>query len=133
MSSCKPLIISFPAVMNFDPTKPTSAADSSVIAADRRRAVKTEESGAPRIDDTIRKALDHYFHTLGDQPPHALYDMVISAAERPLLSYVMHRYHHNVTHAAKALGITRNTLRKKLDQYGLIATDQKPSQSRSSR
>lgn len=119
--------------MSFDPNKPNAAADSTAVTVERRRATRPEESAAPRIDDTIRKALDHYFHTLGDQTPHALYDMVISAAERPLLSYVMQRYQHNVTHAAKALGITRNTLRKKLDQYGLIAADQKPSQSRSSR
>ncbi len=119
--------------MSFDPNKAEITPDATGITIERRRVTKPEESAAPRIDDTIRKALDHYFHTLGDQTPHALYDMVVSAAERPLLSYVMQRYQHNVTHAAKALGITRNTLRKKLDQYGLIATEKKPSQSRSSR
>ena len=51
---------------------------------------------------------------------HALYDMVISAAERPLLTYVMARYQGNISHAAQALGITRFTLRTKLRAYGLI-------------
>lgn len=133
MSSFKPLTISSQAVMSFEPIKSDTVADTASPATERRRATRSEESSAPRIDDTIRKALDHYFHTLGDQTPHALYDMVVSAAERPLLAYVMQRYHHNVTHAAKALGITRNTLRKKLEQYGLIAIEKKPSQSRSSR
>lgn len=119
--------------MSFDPNKANVTPDSTGVTVERRRATKPEESAAPRIDDTVRRALDHYFHTLGDQTPHALYDMVVSAAERPLLSYVMQRYQHNVTHAAKALGITRNTLRKKLSQYGLITDPQKPSQSRSSR
>ena len=72
-----------------------------------------------RIDDTIRQSLDHYFKTLGDQPPHALYDMVIGAVEAPLLAYVMQRYDGNVSHAAKALGITRNTLRKKLGIHNI--------------
>ncbi len=71
-------------------------------------------SSPPRIDDTIRQSLDDYFKTLGDQAPHALYDMVIGAVEAPLLAYVMQHYQGNVSHAAKALGITRNTLRKKL-------------------
>jgi Fis family transcriptional regulator, factor for inversion stimulation protein len=73
----------------------------------------------PRIDDTIRQSLDHYFKTLGDQAPHALYDMVIGAVEAPLLTYVMQRYGGNVSHAAKALGMTRNTLRKKLSIHGI--------------
>lgn len=76
-------------------------------------------SSSPSIHDTVRRALDQYFTALGDQAPHALYDMVIHAAERPLLEYVMQRYQGNVSHAAKALGITRNTLRKKLTQHRL--------------
>lgn len=76
--------------------------------------MSSSPSKPPRIDDTIRQSLDLYFQTLGDQPPHALYDMVIGAVEAPLLAYVMQRYEGNVSHAAKALGVTRNTLRKKL-------------------
>lgn len=76
-------------------------------------------TAAPNVGDTVHKALEHYFNTLGDQAPHALYDMVIQAAERPLLEVVMARYHGNISHAAKALGLTRNTLRKKLQLHGL--------------
>lgn len=81
--------------------------------------MSSNSNSPPRIDDTIRQSLDHYFKTLGDQPPHALYDMVIGAVEAPLLAYVMHRYGGNVSHAAKALGITRNTLRKKLGLHNI--------------
>ncbi|MBU3724114.1 MAG: Fis family transcriptional regulator [Burkholderiaceae bacterium] len=78
------------------------------------------------IDATIRRALDQYFKTLDGQSPHALYDMVIQAAERPLLDVVMVRCRGNISHAAAALGITRNTLRKKLalHQLGPYASDQ---------
>ncbi len=69
------------------------------------------------IKETIRRALDQYFKALDGQSPHALYDMVIQAAERPLLDYVMTQYRGNISHAAAALGITRNTLRKKLALY----------------
>ena len=81
------------------------------------------EQGSRRqsIDATIRQALDLYFETLGDQRPHALHEMVMTAAERPLLDHVMARYRGNVSHAAAALGMTRNTLRKKLALHGLEA------------
>jgi Fis family transcriptional regulator len=111
---------------------PKSSPSGAHTLTEPQRSSQTE-SAAPRIDDTIRRALDHYFKTLGDQAPHALYDMVVSATERPLLSYVMGRYDNNVTHAAKALGITRNTLRKKLEFHGLSLETKNPSQSRTSR
>ncbi len=84
------------------------------------------EPNGSGIDTTIRRALDQYFKTLDGQSPHALYDMVIQAAERPLLDVVMTRCRGNVSHAAAALGITRNTLRKKLalHQLGPYASDQ---------
>jgi Fis family transcriptional regulator, factor for inversion stimulation protein len=80
----------------------------------------------PNLEDTIRQALDHYFALLGDERPHALHDMVISAIERPLLAYVMNRYAGNVSHASAALGITRNTLRSKLKLHGLADTAPRP-------
>ncbi len=92
-----------------------------------RETMSSNSNKPPRIDDTIRQSLDHYFQTLGDQSPHALYDMVIGAVEAPLLAYVMQRYHGNVSHAAKALGITRNTLRKKLAAHN-IQLDPSPSE-----
>ena len=76
---------------------------------------------APKLDETIVAALDHYFLLLGDQKPHALHEMVIGAVEKPLLRYVMRRYNGNVSHASLALGITRTTLRTKLKQHGITA------------
>lgn len=77
---------------------------------------------APRtsgLDDAVRKSLDQYFSLLGDQKPHALHDMVTQATEKPLLDYVMRRYRGNISHASEALGLTRNTLRKKLKVHEL--------------
>jgi len=80
----------------------------------------------PNLDDTIRQALDHYFALLGDERPHALHEMVISAIEKPLLAYVMERYAGNMSHASAALGITRNTLRSKLKLHGLAVSAPRP-------
>lgn len=49
------------------------------------------------------------------------YDFVIGAAEKPLLQSVMHQAGWNQAHAAKVLGINRNTLRTKLRAHGLEA------------
>jgi Fis family transcriptional regulator len=46
--------------------------------------------------------------------------MVLQAVERPLLEAVMEWASNNQSQAADYLGINRNTLRKKLQQHGLI-------------
>lgn len=72
------------------------------------------------IHEVIFKNLEKYFRDLGEQPASDVYDMVLSAVEKPMLEVVMHRAESNQSHAAAILGINRNTLRKKLQQHGLI-------------
>ena len=46
-----------------------------------------------------------------------LYDMILSAVEPPLLQAVMEKKRGNQLQAAKMLGISRGTIRKKLLRY----------------
>ena len=73
-----------------------------------------------QIQDVVRKSLEKYFRDLGEQEPHNVYDMVVLTVERPMLEVVMARAEGNQSHAADMLGINRNTLRKKLQQHGLL-------------
>lgn len=82
-----------------------------------------------RLDTTLVACLDKYFEQLGDQPPHSVHAMVIEAIERPLLSYMLARSQNNLTHAADALGLSRNTLRKKLKTYDLTLENPCPQPS----
>ena len=52
--------------------------------------------------------------------PHKVYEMVVFTVEKPMLEAVMARANGNQSHAAEMLGINRNTLRKKLQQHGLL-------------
>ena len=54
-----------------------------------------------------------------DGRPVPLYDLVIGAAEKPLLEAVLARHDGNLSHAALTLGINRNTLRTKIREHGL--------------
>ncbi len=68
----------------------------------------------------IKGALAQYFADLDGEAPCALYDMVLSRVEKPLLEVVLERVEGNQTRAADMLGINRNTLRKKLQTYGML-------------
>jgi Fis family transcriptional regulator len=67
----------------------------------------------------VRRSLNRYFKDLDGEAPSEIYDMVVSAVERPLLAYFLDRAEGNQTRAAEMLGINRNTLRKKLREHGL--------------
>ena len=72
------------------------------------------------IQDVLKKSLEKYFRDLGEQQPSNVYEMVIFTVEKPLLEAVMARADDNQSLAAEMLGINRNTLRKKLQQHGLL-------------
>ena len=48
-----------------------------------------------------------------------LYDRIIAEVERPLIEALLARHGQNQLRAARALGINRNTLRKRLDNLGI--------------
>ena len=72
------------------------------------------------LSQALREMLDQYFNNLeGTQPQH-IHQMVISSVEKPLFEYILQRCKGNQSAAADLLGINRNTLRKRLQLYGLL-------------
>jgi Fis family transcriptional regulator len=67
----------------------------------------------------VRRAMDGYFRDLDGEKPCAIYDMVISSVEKPLIEVVLTRVAGNQTLAAQLLGMNRNTLRKKIKVLGI--------------
>jgi Fis family transcriptional regulator len=67
----------------------------------------------------VRQALEEYFHHLDGEAAHEVHRMVLDAVEKPMLEVVMRHARGNQTVAAQVLGISRNTLHKKLVQFGL--------------
>lgn len=76
-------------------------------------------SPAARLDEALTAALDSYFEQLGNQKPHAVYEMVTLAMERTLIPYALNRCQGNLSQTAELLGITRNTLRKKIQAHNI--------------
>jgi Fis family transcriptional regulator len=72
------------------------------------------------IQEVISKNLEKYFRDLGEEEASDIYNMIIFTVEKPMLEIVMARAENNQSHAASMLGINRNTLRKKLQQHGLL-------------
>jgi Fis family transcriptional regulator, factor for inversion stimulation protein len=67
----------------------------------------------------VKQALALYFAQLKGHDTTDLYDLVMREVEKPLLETVLVECGYNQTKAAKMLGLSRSTLRKKLELYGL--------------
>ncbi len=73
------------------------------------------------LEECVRRTLDRYFKDLDGETTSGIWDMVLTAVERPMLEVVLDRAQGNQSRAADMLGINRNTLRKKLDFYQIKA------------
>lgn len=71
------------------------------------------------LPESVRKSLRTYFAKLEGQTPAELYEMVISEVEKPLIEMVLQLANGNQSKAAKWLGLSRGTLRKKMAIYKL--------------
>jgi Fis family transcriptional regulator, factor for inversion stimulation protein len=67
----------------------------------------------------VKQTVSHYLEHLNGHDIVDLHAMVMAEVEKPLLQAALEHSGHNQTKAAKALGLSRSTLRKKMDFYGL--------------
>ena len=78
--------------------------------------------------DTLRDAIEahiatHYADIIANEDRHGtLYRELVMMIEAPLLSIVLRETRGNQVQAAKALGLSRGTLRKKLKDHRLVPT-----------
>lgn len=72
------------------------------------------------LRNSVRESLRQYFIRLEGQTPANLYEMVLAEVELPMLEMVLQYTGQNQSKAAKILGLSRGTLRKKMAQYDLF-------------
>jgi two-component system nitrogen regulation response regulator GlnG len=83
----------------------------------------TAEAGEPAddrpLDESVGIKVRQYIRSLGETLPRDLHTRVIALVERPLIEAVLERTGGNQLRAAEALGINRNTLRKRITDLGI--------------
>lgn len=94
-------------------------APSSTISIATPSPSATDVLGGYPLDTLIEIKIARFLDQLGDYPPRNLHAVMMEKFEKPLLTQVMRRSGGNQVHAARTLGINRNTLRKKLKAYGI--------------
>ncbi|MFW6341058.1 MAG: helix-turn-helix domain-containing protein, partial [Wenzhouxiangella sp.] len=71
----------------------------------------------PCLHEFVRATVNQYLNDMGATPPDNLYEVLISEVERPLIEEVLRRTGGNQSRSAEILGITRATLRNRIQRY----------------
>ena len=92
--------------------------NAPTIEKERRQKDRRKKVSVP-LAIYIKQKVEQYFTQLNGHDPVGLHGMVISEVERPLLEAALEYSGYNQTKAAKALGLSRSTLRKKMEEYNI--------------
>lgn len=82
-------------------------------------AVMTEQLDAQSFECVVELKISRFLDQLGSYFPENLHALFMNKTEKPLIHQVLRRTGGNQVHAARILGINRNTLRKKMKIYSL--------------
>jgi len=83
---------------------------------------KVEEESVPNsLEEAVTTHIRRYFRAHGeDAPPAGLYMRILPLLERPLIVEALIATRGNQLKAACLLGLNRNTLRKKMQELGIV-------------
>lgn len=92
--------------------------DAAAIAAAVADRAAPPVEDAPDLAAAVRALIDR-IDRAGGLDDGTLHARVVAEVERPLIEAILARHGGNQLRAARALGINRNTLRKRLDDLGI--------------
>ncbi len=92
------------------------ASDVDAVLPTLARRVPLEDVS---FEDLVRLKLSELLRLVNGYPVHALHEEVMGLVERPLLRLVLEHTGSNQVKAAEILGLSRNTLRRRLQDFGL--------------
>ena len=69
------------------------------------------------LRENVKSAIRRYLEDMGNSQPESLYRTLLAEVEPPLIEEVLRYTQGNQSRTAQILGMTRNTLRTKLNRY----------------
>lgn len=97
---------------------PNPILSSKDLSIPKKRGAQKEP-----LEEIIYNRLEDIVNKLEGKGSHELYDMIVPFMERPLIKLVLKKTKGNQIKAAEALGINRNTLRKKIKELKIVLKD----------
>jgi Fis family transcriptional regulator len=96
----------------------TAIKDDDLVPASLQLRVHQADRADP-LGKCVQEAMETYLQNMDGHTVTDLYRLVIDEVERPLFETVVRHAEGNLTQAARMLGLTRSTLRKRLADHGI--------------
>ncbi len=94
---------------------PTTQEEKSISASSDEALADKLDSYS--LESIVELKISRFLDQVGKYYPQNLYALIMKKTEKPLLNQILRRTGGNQVHAARILGINRNTLRKKMKLY----------------
>jgi Fis family transcriptional regulator len=88
-------------------------------------SMATRSDHTTALRQEVQEAIRQYLKDMGHCQTESLYQTLLAEVEPPLIQEVLRFTHGNQSQTARILGITRNTLRTKLNRYDIPVTNGK--------
>ena len=95
----------------------------TALQRDQPQGDQPKEDQRQPLHECVRSAMRYYLQDMDGHDVEGLYRMVLDEVERALIETVLENANNNQSVAARMLGMSRGTLRKKLQSF-------KPTQSK---
>ena len=80
---------------------------------------KVQRTTKTFLENWLQKTVKQYVEAMNGDDNGQLHDLIVRGVEKPLIEMVLKKTGGNQTQASNILGINRNTLRKKIQEYDL--------------
>jgi len=103
------------------PLSPFEAVSHLLPVVGSRKAItkKSKNQQVPYLGDYVETKFKHFVHAMRRGSARDLYATFMKAVERPLIELALKESNGNQLQAARLLGMNRNTLRKKITEFGI--------------
>ena len=87
----------------------------------KREPIYVANLRATSLEDLVKSKLSLFFQKQKEEQVqlNGLYRIIIEQVEKPLIELALSQNEGSQNKAARLLGISRNTLKKKIDAYGI--------------
>ena len=94
------------------------------MRTNNKKVSSTETDRPIPLRQNVQEAIRRYLEDMGQSQPDSLYRTLLAEVEPPLIEEVLRYTQGNQSRTARILGMTRNTLRTKLNRYRIAVNNQ---------
>ncbi len=93
--------------------------DNENAVINKEKYAKDRRMDSDSFEDIIKRRIKSYVEKIKDTEANDIYKSIMNLTEKTVIEEILTLHNYNQLKVSKLLGINRNTLRKKINEYGI--------------